>query len=175
MSKSTASVNVIKNATASIRSTKPDAPRTTKKTATAKATEQVTQPVDELEDNNDRAFFDYAALFEGFKIPSGRRMLTSVVLNFVTVGLTMYCGFSLTGMLLIAAALLTSSSFLAFMISFTGMALSIYAGVILGAKVGKYIALGQIDEDSKRARAWIGDKWSSFKNKFNSNEEFSHV
>lgn len=161
-----ASIDAIRRATADIPATAKVV--NTKPAAKSKAT--VTG--EPLEPGTESAYFEqFANMFEQFKIPSGRRMLVSVVMNFLTAGLTMYVGFSITGMLLLGAAALTTSAFIGFMVSFMGFALSLYAGIILGAKVGKYIALGQIDDDAKRARAWISNKWNSVKERFSSDDD----
>lgn len=152
-----------------IRAATKDIPATAKVKATV--TEEQHTSDDEQLETTSSYFEQMQSMFEQFKIPSGRRMLVSVIMNFLTAGVTMYAGFSLTGMLLMGAALLTSSAFIGFMISFMGFALSLYAGIILGAKVGKYIALGQIDDDAKRARAWISNKWNSVKERFSSDDD----
>lgn len=177
-----ASINVIKNATASVKSVrKPEAdrpqPKAAKKpvakTATAKAVEQVAPP-EELGSEDD-LMNSWRDLMDGFKLPSGRRMAVSVVTQFLVLGTGVYSGFQLGALLAFGAAVLTGSAFLSFLGWFVVVAVSAYTSLIAAARVGKYIALGEIDDDMKKARAWIGDKWSAIKGKFNSNEEPAHV
>lgn len=176
--KSTASVNVIKNATASIRSTKPvDAkPRAPKKTAAAQATEHVVPPLETENDETQSAFESFRGMFEDFKIPSGRRMLVSVVAQFIVLGTGVYSGFQLGALLAFGAAVLTGSAFLSFLGWFVVVMLSVYTSLIAAARIGKYIALGEIDEDMKSAKAWVSSKWASVKERFaSSDEELNHA
>jgi hypothetical protein len=173
---STASVNVIKNATASIKSVRPapTARAAAKKTVTAKAVEQVA-PVEEL-GTEDEVVNSWKELMEGFKLPSGRRMAVSVVTQFLVLGTGVYSGFQLGALLAFGAAVLTGSAFLSFLGWFVVVALSFYTSLIAAARVGKYIALGEIDDDIKTAKAWVGAKWSALRSKFNNTEvEVAHV
>ena len=175
MAKSTASVNVIKNATASIRSTKPvDAKPRAAKTTTAKAVEQAVPPID-TETTNDE-FASWQAFMGDFKIPSGRRMLVSVITQFIVMGTGIYSGFQLGALLAFGAAVLTGSAFLSFLGWFVVVALSAYTSLIAAARVGKYIALGEIDDDIKTAKAWVGTKWSALRDRVRgNNEEMNHA
>ena len=178
MSKSTASVNVIKNATASIKSVRPE-PKA-KKTAAAQATAKVLTPEHEVtadEVTDESAFASFRDMFDGlgFKIPSGRRMAVSVVTQFLVLGTGIYSGFQLGALLAFGAAVMTGSAFLSFLGWFVVVALSVYTSLIAAARIGKYIALGEIDDDMKRARSWVSGKWNSVKERFSGNEEPSHV
>lgn len=177
MIKSTASVRAIKNATASISSTKSAAPRTVKKTATAKAVEHVVPPREDDEADVQSAFEKFSDMFDGlgFKIPSGRRMAVSVVTQFLVLGTGIYSGFQLGALLAFGAAVMTGSAFLSFLGWFVVVTLSVYTSLIAAARIGKYIALGEIDDDMKRARSWVSGKWNSVKERFSGNEELSHV
>lgn len=170
--KSAASVNVIKNATASIKSVRPE-PKV-KKTAAAQATAKVLTPEHEVttdEVTDESAFASFREMFEDFKIPSGRRMLVSVVAQFIVLGTGIYSGFQLGALLAFGAAVLTGSAFLSFLGWFVVVMLSVYTSLIAAARIGKYIALGEIDEDMKKARGWISGKWASVKERFASSGE----
>jgi len=177
-SSSPASTRAIKNATASISSTKSAAPRTVKKTATAKAVEHVVPPREDDEADVQSAFEKFSDMFDGlgFKIPSGRRMAVSVVTQFLVLGTGIYSGVQLGAVLAVGAMVLTGSAFLSFLLGFVTLALGVYTSLIAAARIGKYIALGEIDNDIKTAKAWVSSKWSSVKSRFaSSNEEMNHV
>lgn len=181
MAKSTASVNVIRNATASIRSTKPVdvKPHPAKKTAQAKAAEQVVPPIDPIDEGpettNDE-FASWQSFMGDFKLPSGRRMAVSVVTQLLVLGTGVYSGFQLGALLAFGAAVLTGSAFLSFLGWFVVVALSAYTSLIAAARIGKYIALGEIDNDIKTAKAWVGTKWSALRDRVRgNNEEMSHA
>lgn len=172
-----ASVNVIKNATASIKSTKPAAQRPEPKAkAKPAAKKPVAQAVEELT-TEDEVLGSWQELMAGFKLPSGRRMAVSVVTQFLVLGTGIYSGFQLGALLAFGAAVLTGSAFLSFLGWFVVVAISAYTSLIAAARIGKYIALGEIDDDIKTAKAWVGSKWSALRSKFNatSDEELSHV
>lgn len=174
MAKSTASVKTIRNATASIKSTRTAAPRPEKKTAQAKAVEQVVPPVDS-ETTNDE-FASWQSFMGDFKLPSGRRMAVSVVTQLLVLGTGVYSGFQLGALLAFGAAVLTGSAFLSFLGAFVVIALSAYTSLIAAARIGKYIALGEIDDDIKTAKAWVGAKWSALRDRVRgNNEEMSHA
>jgi hypothetical protein len=171
MTKPTASIHAIKNATASTKST---TPRMAKKTAQAKAVEQVAPPP--LGDDADTSFANFTEMFADFKLPSGRRMAVSVVTQFIVLGTGVYSGVQLGAVLAVGAMVLTGSAFLSFLLGFVTLALGVYTSLIAAARIGKYIALGEIDNDIKTAKAWVSGKWSSVKSHFaSSNEEPSHV
>lgn len=167
-SSSPASVRAIKDATASFSSA---TPRGAKKPA-ARAAKQAVPP---LEDDVDTSFAGFAEMFGEFKIPSGRRMLCSVVTQFIVLGTGVYSGIQIGAVLAVGAMMLTGSSFLSFLAMFVTIALGVYTSLVAAARIGKYIALGEIDDDIKSAKAWISSKWSSVKERFSSNEEMSHV
>lgn len=178
MTKSTASVRAIKNATASIRSTRPEpkaAKPAAKKTVAAKAVEQVVPPMHDVPESEAEVFGSWRDLMDGFKMPSGRRMAVSVVTQMLVLGTGVYSGFQLGALLAFGAAVLTGSAFLSFLAWFVVTALSVYTSLIAAARVGKYIALGEIDDDMKKARTWVSGKWASLKSRFNSDEELAHV
>lgn len=170
MTKPTASIHAIKNATASTKST---TPRMAKKPA-ARAAEQVAPPP--LGDDADTSFANFTEMFADFKLPSGRRMLCSVVAQFFVLGTGVYSAVQVGAVLAVGAAVLTGSAFLTFMVGFLTVALGLYTSLIAAARIGKYIALGEIDDDIKTAKAWVSGKWSSVKSHFaSSNEEMNHV
>lgn len=173
-STNTASVNVVKNATASIKSTKPAAARPEPKATKPAAKKPVAQAVEELSPE-DEVLGSWKDLMDGMKLPSGRRMAVSVVTQFLVLGTGVYSGFQLGALLAFGAAVLTGSAFLSFLGWFVVVALSFYTSLIAAARVGKYIALGEIDDDMKKARAWVGDKWSALRSKFKADEELAHV
>lgn len=93
--------------------------------------------------------------FGEFKMPSGRRMIVSVIAQTI-VGLGIgYIGGQLIGYALVGAALLSGSVLLQWMIWILGMALIAYSTYKVALRVGRYIALGEIDHDFGRARNWV--------------------
>lgn len=111
------------------------------------------------------AFAEFQRMFTEFKLPSGKRMLMSVIVNFITIASGVYSGMQVAAMLSLAAVAFTGSAFLAFVAYFVAVALAIYGSIIAGARIGRYIALGEIDHDIKRARSWISDKFTSIKSR----------
>lgn len=111
------------------------------------------------------AFDEFQAMFADFKLPSGKRMLVSVVVQFITIASGVYSGFQVASMLSLAAVALSGSAFLAFVMYFVAAGLAIYGSLLASARIGRYIALGEIDHDIARARSWIGDKFSAIKSR----------
>ena len=99
------------------------------------------------------------------KMPSGKRMLVSTVTQFFVVGAGSYAAAEISASLALVAMTMTSSAFLAYMVMFLTMALAICAALLAGAKVGKYIATGQLDDDAKRAKRWVIEKLSNSRSK----------
>lgn len=114
----------------------------------------------------------FAEMFGEFKIPSGRRMLVSVITQLFIIGTGFYGGMQVGAVLAVLAIVATGSVFLAYMAAFMAMALSLYASLISAARVGRYIALGEIDGDIARAKSWVGDKLSALRSRFG---EVSHA
>lgn len=92
------------------------------------------------------------------KLPSGKRMLVSTVTQFIVVGAGSYAAAEVASTLALAAMTMTSSAFLAYMVMFLTAALAICTTLLVGAKIGKYIATGQLDDDAKRAKRWVTQK-----------------
>lgn len=111
----------------------------------------------------------YAAQFEemlgDLKLPSGRRMLVSVCAQFTLIGTGIYSGIQIGALLAVGAAVLTGSSFLAFLAMFMSVAIATYTSIVAAARVGKYIALGEIDNDIAKAKLWVGNSFVALRNK----------
>lgn len=149
MTKSTASVRAIKNATASIRSTRPEpkaAKPAAKKTVAAEAVEQVVPPTNDVPESEDEVLGSWRDLMDGFKMPSGRRMAVSVVTQMLVLGTGVYSGFQLGALLAFGAAVLTGSAFLSFLAWFVVTALSVYTSLIAAARVGTIAKLDALVE-----------------------------
>ncbi len=109
------------------------------------------------------AWAEFRTMFEDFKLPSGKRMLASVVTQFVIIASGVYSGAQVAAVLSLAAVALTGSAFLAFVAYFVAVALAVYGSLMLSARIGRYIALGEIDQDMARAKSWISDKFSGLR------------
>lgn len=114
------------------------------------------------------AFFDFKSLLGQFELPSGKRVIVSLVAAVVIAGCASYLGMSLVSYLVVGAALLTGSAFITFMVAFLGYALTIIASMVIGGKVQAFILSGDIDRCyqnvSNRVSGWFG----SAKNKLSS-------
>ena len=78
---------------------------------------------------------DDPVVTELFAVPSGRRLIVSALLGVITYATTWYVGLQLTGALVAAAALLTTSQFLIYMVTFIAMFTAFVAAWWLGSKV----------------------------------------
>lgn len=116
-------------------------------------------------------FEQFSNMFSDFKMPSGRRMLCSIVAQLFVLASGLYSGMQVAALLGVGAMVLTGSAFLSFLGWFVGMGLALYASLIAGARVARYIALGEIDNDAKRAKAWFSSKWSGLKERFASDSD----
>ena len=108
----------------------------------------------------------FEELFAEFKLPSGTRMAISVVTQFFVIALGWFGAVQLGNLLVAAAMVLTSSMFLLYLVAFMTLALGIYASIMGAARVGQYIALGEIDRDVARAKSWVCAKVSGIRARF---------
>jgi len=93
--------------------------------------------------------------FGDFKMPTGRRMITSIIVQLlVAVGIGYLTGI-LIGYALIGAAMLSTAAWMHWVIYILGTLVGLYIGGKACARVGRYIALGEIDHDFGRARNWV--------------------
>lgn len=146
----------------------PRAARTRTRASAAPQAETKATVVEDLgaqEEVAHTSFADFQQMFADFKLPSGKRMLVSVVVQFITIASGVYSGFQVASFLSLAAVAFTGSAFLSFVVYFVAAGLAIYASLIASARIGRYIALGEIDHDIKRARSWIGDKFAAVKSR----------
>ena len=101
-------------------------------------------------------------------LPSWKKQVIALVGNAVTAGAVYYGGVSLTGMLVGAAVTFTSSAFIAFMIAFIGVFMSIIAALAAGFLVQNLILEGgfakkvsdRVDGAVSGARSWFGSKFA---------------
>ena len=150
-----------KTASAKPTPAKPRAPKTP--VAEAVVSQAAPESIGADEEVAHSAFEDFSRMFADFKMPSGKRMLCSVVTQFFVIASGTYSGFQVAAMLGLGAVALTGSAFLAFVAYFVAAALGIYASLIAAARIGRYIALGEIDQDVARAKSWISAKFSGLK------------
>jgi hypothetical protein len=166
---SAASIDAIRAATANIKATAPTSK--VKKTAP----EELHTPVEEQLGTEASYFENFSNMFEGFKIPSGKRMLCSIVAQLFIISSGVWSGIQVGAYLSLAAMVLTGSGFLAFISWFVAIGISIYGSLVFGARVARYIALGEIDQDISSAKNWIGSKFSSLRARFSADAEPDHV
>lgn len=161
------SIDKINAATAGLKA----APATAK--VKASVSEELHTPVEEQLGTEASYFENFSNMFEGFKIPSGKRMLCSIVAQLFVISSGVWSGIQVGAYLSLAAMVLTGSGFLAFISWFVAIGISIYGSLVAGARIARYIALGEIDKDIATARTWIGSKFSSLRAKFSA--EPDHV
>lgn len=70
-------------------------------------------------------------------------------------------GMSVFNMLATAALAFTGSTFVALLITVLGIAISLVASIIAGARAAKYIASGKAEDDIKRVFTWAKQKIDS--------------
>lgn len=163
------SIDKINAATAGIKS----APATAKVKKTV--SEELHTPVEEQLGTEASYFEQFSTMFGEFKIPSGKRMLCSIVAQLFVISSGVWSGIQVGAYLSLAAMVLTGSGFLAFISWFVAMGVAIYGSLVAGARIARYIALGEVDQDIATARTWIGSKFSSLRAKFSADVEPDHV
>lgn len=142
------------------------APRAQSKTAAPRAKVKATVAETEVH-SEEQIATSFEELFGSMKLPSGTRMAISVVTQFFVVAVGWFGALQFANLLVAAAMVMTSSMFLLYLIAFMTLALGLYASLMGAARIGKYIALGEIDDDAKRVKSWIGSKFSGIRARFN--------
>lgn len=137
-----------------VASTKATPAKPQVKTA-AKPTVTAEPVVEDTEFSTDEFMAALKSRFGNFKIPSGRRMLASIVAQCILGFGIGYVGGLLISYALVGAALLTGSVLIQWMVWVLGVALVIYTSYKACLRLGRYIALGEIDHDFARARNWL--------------------
>jgi hypothetical protein len=108
------------------------------------------------------AFFE--SLFstvDGFALPSGKRVIISLVAGVVLAGVAGFLGAQLVTMMTVYAATLTTSAFLLFMIQFVGYALALIGATFIGGKLQAAILDGGIDRGFNKAKSYVGGLFGS--------------
>lgn len=100
----------------------------------------------------------FEQMISGFELPSGKRIIVSMLAGIVLAGGLTYLGINLVVMATVGAAMLTGSAFISFMVMFIGYALTIIAAAVLGGKFQAYVLSAGIDRDAKRVWNWLGAK-----------------
>ncbi len=142
------------------------APRAKTKTAAPRAKVKATVVETEVR-SEEQIATSFEELFGSMKLPSGTRMAISVVTQFFIIAIGWFGALQFANLLVAAAMVMTSSMFLLYLIAFMTLALGLYASLMGAARVGRYIALGEIDDDAKRVKSWIGSKFSGIRARFN--------
>lgn len=101
------------------------------------------------------------SMFEGFELPSGKRVILSLVAGIVLAGVAGFLGAQLVTMMVGYAATLTGSAFLLFMIQFIGYALTFIGAALLGGKLQAAILDGGIDRGFNTAKSWVGNLFAT--------------
>lgn len=137
---------------------------------TARSTRSTAKPA---EPQAESATFedDVAGLFKKYKIelPSNTRIIIGLVAGLVMGGVTTYVGSVLLGYLVIGAALLSGSAFIALSIYIIGLIGVIYAALKTSSAVSQYVYDKQVDRDYFTTRDAITNAASSVRGWFNRN------
>jgi hypothetical protein len=124
------------------------ATRTSNKSAsTSSATETVA--------HEETVGFDINAMLGalGMEVPSGKRVLVSLVAGAFAAGVGVYFGSQVAMYLTFGAALLTGSAFLTFMVNFIATALVVFGSLMAGAWVQKGVLTGEWGFDTSALKA----------------------
>ena len=101
-------------------------------------------------------FTSFEHLFANIEMP--RRPLAGLIVNIVVAGIGGYCTGILAGYIAVGAAVLTGSAFIAMCMYVLALVVGIIASARAGAMVGRYVAMGQFEDDYQVAKGWVGDK-----------------
>lgn len=112
----------------------------------------------------EEASFNFGDFAASLGLPSGKRVIVSFIAAILIAGTTLYLGMHLSMYLAVGAALLTGSSFIAFLCMFLGYALSILASVVVGGKVQSFILNGDIDRTYEAAKSKVTGWFGSARN-----------
>ena len=110
----------------------------------------------------------FADIFAGFEIPSGKRVIVSLIAGLVVAACTAYVGISLVAYLTVGAMLLSGSAFLTFIVSFLGYVLTLLLSLYSFGKVQAFILTGGVDRCYQNASSFVGGL-------FGSKKEMSHA
>ena len=91
----------------------------------------------------------------GLELPSGKRVIISLVAGVVLAGVAGFLGAQLVTMMVGYAATLTTSAFFLFMVQFIGYALTFIAAAMLGGKLQAVILDGGIDRGFAKAKGFV--------------------
>ena len=137
-----------------------------KRTST-KSTKSTTKPA---EPQAEGATFedDIGTLFKKYKIelPSNTRIILGLVAGLVMGGVTTYMGSVLLGYLVIGAALLSGSAFVALSIYILGLIGVVYAALKTSSVVSHYVYSERVDRDYFTARDAIASTASTVRGWF---------
>lgn len=98
---------------------------------------------------------------DNFELPSGTRVIISLVAGVILGGVAGYMGVQLTAMMVAYAATLTGSAFLVFMVQFIAYALTFIGSLYVGGKLQAVILDGSIDRGFSAAKSWVGGLFGS--------------
>lgn len=94
-------------------------------------------------------------LFAELGVPSGKRLLASFVVGFITSMSVGWIGGYLSSALLAGVLLLTGSAFLGWIVYLLGMVLAVTAGVLAGQFAANYVLSAKLDEHVRSAKSWV--------------------
>lgn len=94
-------------------------------------------------------------LFAELGVPSGKRLLASVVVGLITSMSVGWIGGYLSSALLAGVLLLTGSAFLGWIVYLLGVVLALAAGILAGNFVANYVLSAKLDEHVRSAKSWV--------------------
>lgn len=104
------------------------------------------------------AEFDQLMSKYGAGVPSGTRIVVSLIASLCLGGAIGYFGGSLLGYAMVGALMLTGSAFIAWAIYILGVIALIYAGWKAGGWVGDYILNRKVDAHAEAVGTWFKAK-----------------
>ena len=126
---------------------------TATKTATAKAAEQIN-----VAPEAEFSVYEYMrsmAVTLGVELPTGRMLLVSTIASLGAGVLTGYSAIQLASYLVVGAAVLTGSAFIAYLIAIIATIGAVYMSLVAVSKTFVYMASGQLEHDLSRAKTYV--------------------
>lgn len=103
------------------------------------------------------------AAMAGIAIPTGREMLVCLTTSFLVGVAGAYATSALASYVAVGALVLTGSAFLALIAMILTYVVGIYLTLKVTARIGVWIASGNVKSDAVAVKNWATDKLSGFK------------
>lgn len=91
----------------------------------------------------------------GIVVPTGTRVIISLVAGLFVGGASIYMGAQVAAYLTLGAMLLTGSAFISFVMYFIAMGLAIAASFVLGGKMQSFVLSGDIDRTYEKCKSRV--------------------